>query len=413
MIQYSNININRENHGYQRIIVMLMFIVGLLNSNIYFDFMGLNTFTSVLSILFYGLLGFMCFIVILSYFYKKNLSIFQQFPYLLILFIAVLFKSFILFIQLPSSILPGGSNFDLLITILINLFLIIVLIRNVYSMYYIKASVWSFGIGASFSAIIPFLYYPEMIGQRTSLINDYVFTGAFWNAGVISYISVGWLLIALSTNEKSKTKKIVLISIFVLIASAGLSGLSRGTLMSLIISVIVYLVMSNNFIKYIKVIVFTSILLVVSFFVFQDTVENFAERIDNQNIKDESRIVIWKDYIEDISDYFILGEIEGNHTKYSITGHAPHSVLLNWFTQFGVFALIGFCMLLLGVLKSINDIRLFQSKQAAAALYAWLAAYLSIGLINETGFKQLAVFGGIGIILAWGNIVNMQKSNIK
>lgn len=413
MNHYSNIEFKNNNYGYQKIIVLLMFIVGLLNSSIYFSFMGVNVLNVFLLLLFYSLIGFMCFIILLNYLYKRKGKIVYSFPYWLILTIAVMLKFIILFIQFPLSFLPGEDNFNLFISMISILLLMIVLIKGIHNMYYLKATIWCFGIGASFSASIPLFFYPEMIGQRTSLINNYVFTGAFWNSAVISYISVGWLLIAISIDEKSKIKKWILMSMFLLLVLAGLAGLSRATLVSLIISVIVYLIMSNKFKEYLKVIIFTSFLLLVSFVTFQEPIENFGKRFNSEIvIEDESRINIWNDYIENIPDYFFLGEIEGNHLKYSKTDQAPHSVLLNWLAQYGILGLLGFGILLIGILKSIQDIKLRHSKQVAAALYAWLAAYLSLGLINETGFSELAVFGGIGIILSWGNIIRNAEKQI-
>lgn len=411
---YSKIDSKKINHGYQKIIVILMLVLGLLNSSDYFNFMGVSILNKILSLLFYSLLSFMIFIIISSYLYKKKGSGVSSYPYWLILFIAVILKSIILIIQNPMSILPGGSNFSLLITIMSCLLLLIVLTKSIHSIYYLRTTIWSLGIGASFSGIIPLFYYPEMIGFRDALVNGYHFGGGFWNSGVISYISVGWLLIALLAGEKSRIKKIFLVSMFVLLALAGLSGLSRATLVSLIISIVVYLIMSNKFTQYLKVLMLTSILLIISFFVFQEAIDNFGKRLDSGNgVTDEERVVIWKDYIEDMPDYFIIGETEGNHKKYSKTGSGTHSILLNWLTQYGILGLLGFSILLLGVLKSIKNIRLKESKQTAAALYAWLAAYLSVSMMNETGFKELTVFAGIGIILVWGNLTrDIEMKNV-
>src|SRR5699024_8087497 len=117
--------------------------------------------------------------------YTKNIA-FSSFPYWSVLVFAVGLKFLLYLIQSPTSLLPGGEFFSPLLTFSSNLLLMIILIKGINNMYYIKAVVWAFGIGASLSTIIPFIFFPEMIGSRISLIDDFTFTGAFWNSSVIS-----------------------------------------------------------------------------------------------------------------------------------------------------------------------------------------------------------------------------------
>lgn len=412
MIQNRIINTKNNNIGYQLIIVLLMFLVGLQNSGPYLSYMGYSTFNKIMLVGFYILLGFMFVITVLNFLYKKKGIIFTHasFQYWLLLVIAVAFKFVVLFTQSPFSFMPGGSNFSYFLTHISNLVLMIVVIKNVHNDVCLKNVIWSFGIGAAFSAIIPLLFFPEMIGSRISSINNFMFSGAFWNSAVISLMSVGWLLIALFVSEKSKLKKVFSLGIFLLLAFASLSGLSRATLLSIIISVLIYLLFSKNFVRYIKTIGIITLLIIISIIYFQDVISNFEKRLDGGiNISEESRVEIWKDYIEDVPDYFLLGEVSGDYKKYSITRHGPHSVVLNWITQFGLLGLLGFIMLLLGILKSIKLIKIKLSTDVAATLYAWLAAYLSIAMVNETGFKELSLYGGMGIILAWGKIVKRNE----
>lgn len=393
-------------------IAVLMFLVGILNSRPYLNYMGHNRLTILLLLVFYILLVLMFMYSVLDFLYKgKKLTfVHSTIPYWSLLAIAVVLKFYIIFIQSPGSVLPTGKNFTYFLTHLGNVMLVIVLITNIYDISHVRKGIWAFGIGASFSAIIPLLFFPEMIGSRLSLVDDYVFSGAFWNSAVISYMSVGWLLIALLVNEKSKIKRGLLLGIFIILILASLAGLSRATLLSVVVSVLVYLLFSKNLVRYIRTIIVLIFISIVITTLFQDVIDNFERRLDGGiNISDESRVDIWKDYIKDIPDYFILGELENNYKKYSITEHGPHSVVLNWFTQFGILALVGFFVLLFGLLKYIRKIGKSHSKHVEAVLYAWLAAYLSIALMNETGFKELSIYGGIGIILAWGNIINRRR----
>lgn len=406
-------NIGFFKNGYQPIVVLLMFLVGMLNSNPYFNFMGYNNLTKFLLFTFYVLIAFMFLITIFDYLYnKKKFSLTNStFPYLVVLIFAIVLKYFVLFIQFPSSFLPGEVNSINLLTHISNLSLVIIIINNIYKVRYIKSAIWAFGIGASFSALIPFVFFPEMIGRRISLIDNFIFVGAFWNSAVISYMSVGWLLIALVTLEKSKLKRGMLIGIFTLLVLGSFAGLSRAALLSIVISVMVYLLLAKNLISYFKTFFLILLFLFIISIYFQDAIDNFEQRLDGGiNLEEESRVIIWKDYLQNISDYFFLGEIEGNYRKYSTTGHSPHSVLLNWFTQFGIFALIGYLALLYGLFKSIKVIREKHSKHIGAILYAWLFAYLSIALVNETGFDQLSVYGGIGILFSWANIVKKDNT---
>lgn len=415
MINTGN-NEARSEHSYQKTVVLLMFFIGALNASRYFEYMGLDIINKGILFAFYSILVLMFMIIVISYLYRKEIYAYSAFHYWGVLFISIGIKFFILFIQFPSSFLPEGENFSIFITLSRNFLLILIIVTSIRNMYYIRASVWALGLGASLAAIIPLLFFPEMIGSRVSSIDGYSFYGAFWNSSVVSYMSVGWLLVALTAYETSKLKRNILFGLFILMVIGGLAGLSRAIFVSLIISIIVYLIASNSFRRYLKVIIVSVGLLLFLFNFFQDEIDNFTQRFDGGiDIEDEARTTIWKDYIKGLPDYILLGELEGNYKKYSVTGHGPHSVLLNWLTHFGILGLLGFGILLLGVVKSIKVIIKFQSKYVGAGLYAWLVAYLSIAMINETGFSQLTVFGGIGIILAWGNVVRKAatKSDIE
>lgn len=401
---------------YQSLIVVLLFFAGLINSQYYIVFMGYNWLNTLIVTTFYFLLIMLFFYSILNTLnnsYKNSESFFYISRYYILLVISVILKLFILFIQSPQSFYPGANNFSYLITFSSNMIIIILLSTSIKNMYYIKASIWSLGISTSLSAFIPFIFYPEMIGSRVAVVNGFYFTGAFWNAAVISFISIGWLLIGLSMVETSKSKRLLSYILFFMIVLASLAGLSRAALLSLIVSLLVYLIASNRFKKHIKIITLIGITIFFLFTFFPEPIENFQQRLDGGiNISEEGRITIWRDYLENIPDYLLLGELNGNYKKYSATNNGPHSVLINWIVQFGILALIGYVILIKGILKYINRIREYFSKDTSAALYAWLAGYLSVAMINETGFDDLTVFVGIGLILAWGRIAELNNNEV-
>lgn len=406
MNQQSHVGKKSDSQSYHFLLIILIFIAGLLNSQHYLEFMGLNRMYIVILLAFYCLLGFWGIITFVNYL-KRNKN--YPFPYWMILIIGVSLKFILLFIQFPYLFLPGEKYFYQLITYTVNFMLMIVLARNIHSIKSIKRVILSFGLGASFSAIIPFIFFPEMIGTRETYLSGYKFVGSFWNPTVISLMSVGWLLIALIPTEKLKRRKNLLIGIFILLLLGGLSGLSRSTLLAISLSVIVYLIASNKLIQYLK----SGILIIACFLIigliFPEVVESFQQRLEASDIKEEPRTAIWIDYIEDIPKFLLFGALDGDHIKYSTSGHSPHSVLLNWLAQYGLISLIGFVLLLLGVFRSIRNIRKSMSKHIAASLYAWLSCYLSIALINETGFNELTIYGAFGIIIAWGNIENIKR----
>jgi len=408
--QLDTIDYPKKHQGYQYLIVLLMFIVGLLNANPYFIYMGLDILNQIIIALFYILLSLLVGITILNHLYKKKKYLFSMFPYWLVLTLAVLIKIFILFIQFPHLFLPGNSYFSLVVEYTSRFLLIFILVTNIHSQSYVRKTIWAFGLGISISVILPFIFYPEMIGTRTAFIEDYYFNGAFWNSSVVAFMTVGWLLVALSNIETLKHKKSILLGLFILFIFGSFAGLSRAAAVSLILSLIVYLIASNQFSRYLRGIIITILISLSVVFFFGDYVDSFMQRFDQGiTFENESRTTIWREYIKNIPDYLLFGEIEGDYKKYSYTGHGPHSVFLNWLVQFGIFALIGFVVMIAGVLFSIKNISKYESRLVSAGLYAWLIAYLSIAMINETGFNELQLFASFGIILAWGNQVKKDK----
>lgn len=406
---------NQENEGnmhfFQKLLVVLVFLAGMMNSRQYLEFLGLSQLYNFLELGYYCLLAVLSILTVINILYKKVNVPTSAFSSWILLFIAVISKLLFLFIQFPRLFLFGQKYFTETILYFSSFLLIFLLLLHIKSLKNIKSTIIALGLGASFSTIIPIIFFPEMIASRISVVSDTNFYGSFWNASVIAFMTVGWLLIAHSNIEVVRWKRIILNGIFILFTFGSLAGLSRASFIAFVTSIIIYMMLSNNITKYLKLVFYFCVIASSMYILFPEIIESLLFRFEGGiSIEEETRSQIWKEYLRNIKDYLWIGEMQGDYRKYSTGGYAPHSVLLNWLTQFGIMGLIGFVVLLFNVFNNIRIIQVKQSKRVAAALYAWLGAYLSIALINETGFDQLTLFAAIGIILAWGK--EAKKTNL-
>lgn len=387
----------------ENLLILLMFVIGFKLSSSYFSFMELSFVSRILNLMLYALLMINALLITIKLLSNKLKLYKFLFSNWTIIVIAILLKLFTLFIQFPKAFLPGSDNFGYLIDFTSIVLILCILIIGLNTDQLIRKSIWALGMGLFTSSVIPLIMFPEMIGIRQSEFGTFTFTGGFWNVGVIGFISIGWLLIALSVKEQSIFKRVVLVLFILIIAFSGLAGLSRAIVVSIALSIITYLVFARKIKQYFLFIVVSILVVIIVTYSFNEVIENLAYRLDGGiNIQEEARTTIWKTYIEYIPDYFLLGEIQGDYTKYTNWIFEPHSSLLNWFVQFGILGLIGFIMLLTGVFKSIRYIGKAHSRLISAPLYAWLIAYISVSFVNQTGFKDLSVFAAIGVIYAWG-----------
>lgn len=410
-----NNNLEKKYSSNSYMVLIILFLIGFLNGKPYFDFMGFSILPQFLMLFVFIITILYSLIIFLDILFKRKSHIFSS-NYWIILFLALFIKYFLLFVQFPGSFMPGGDNLYPMISMFINIFVIFILVESIKNMEALRLSIWSLGLGALLSTVIPILLFPEYIGLRINEIDGFNISGGFWNQSVISYMSIGWLLIFLSAYENNRLYKILSFLTFLIIITGGLFGLSRALLLSIIISTFTYLTVSNKLRKYVRSIVVIIIVIGIASFLFSDVIEGLSNRIDGGvQIEEEVRVDIWRDYIKNIPNYFLFGEIEGNYKKYSSSPKefGPHSVFLNWFVQFGILGLIGFMYLIYGVYRSYKNILRLQNREYAAIVLAWLVAYLSIAGINETGFSQLSIYTGFGLILAWGNIAKNDKKVLK
>lgn len=405
-------NDDKKINIYTKVTISILFLIGFLNSKPYIDFMGYSSFSQSLLFIFFIITILMTFITIINMAFKRD-EIKLSSKYWVILAIALVIKYIFLFIQFPSTFLPGRPNFYPALTMFMTILLIFIVTENIKSIQSLRLGMWALGIGVFISTLIPIVLFPEFIGTRISDINGFKISGGFWNQSVISFISAGFILFFLFVYEKNRLLKTSAFLMFITLILGGVFGLSRALLLSVTASIFIYLIISNNIRKYLKGILIVSVLIIISSYMFSDVIEQITTRIDGGiNIEEEARVDIWSDYIKNVPDYFFFGEIEGDYKKYSSSAKkfGPHSVLLNWFVQYGILALIGFIYLMFGIYKSAKKIYRYQGKEFGAVAFAWLVAYLSVAIINETGFDQLTIFAGIGIMLSWGSIVKSEKT---
>jgi len=399
-------------------LTLLLFFVGLVNSRRHLSILKIPFINRIILIIFAALLAVNLFIIVINHFrykelyYKIGINKYWQ-P----LIIIILVKYLILFLQVTYTIITHKLTIDNLIAdypiywhvvnmirIIVNFTIIFILISRIDNFSKLNSSIGAFGLGCLIAPVLGFIFFPNLIGKRISDVNGVYFAGSFWNASVIAFVSSAWLLIGNICNNQNKLKKYIYLLMAMTMFVGGIAGLSRAIVVSGVVSLLVYIICLRDIKKILKIIALLLIFILVVQLQFGIIFENFKARLKSiSGIRNEGRIKIWKDYLEDINDFFILGEPLEGYRIFSKIGQVPHSVLLSWWSQFGVFAAIAFIWLIWGIWKSASDIYNLSIEQGAA-VFAWLFAYLSLAMINETGYKELPFYAAMGILFAWGNL---------
>lgn len=411
-------------------LTLLLFFAGLIYSRQHLVMLNIPFIDKIIIVIFGVLFLINIIVVIINHFHSMR-SFYEMNRYWIPLLAIILIKYFILFSQLLYSLVinreyydgqifriimdyPIYSHIKNVIKFIINFAMIFILTERINNFSKLNLSINAFGFGCVSAPIIGLLFFSDLIGKRIINVNGVYFSGSFWNASVIAFISSAWLLIGNLHNKKNKLMKLINIFMAIIMFIGGIAGLSRAIVVSGFISILIYLICLKDIKKLFKIVVIVIIVILIVQFQFGFILENFKTRLERKGkIWNDGRIDIWKDYIEDIQSFFILGEpIEGNKI-FSKTGQGPHSVLLNWWSQFGIFAAIAFIWLMWGILKSASNIYNNLSIEQGAAVYAWLFAYLSLAMINETGYRELPFYTAIGIIFAWGNLATNKLIMLK
>lgn len=402
-------------------LTLLLFFAGLVNSRRHIAMINIPLIDKIIFILFGVLFIINVFTITINYFHSRG-EFFRINKYWLPLIIIILLKYIILFSQAFYSFITNKqtttvqiinflveyrifSHIKYLIKLMINLIIISILAIRIDNFSKLNSSIAAFGLGSAIAPIVGLIFFPDLIGRRISDVNGVYFAGSFWNMSVIAFVSSAWLLIGNAHSKENRLKKYIYLFLVMTMFFGGIAGLSRGIVVSGFVSTLVYIICLRDIKKLFKIVAILVVLILIIQLQFGVVFEKLKHRLDRlANIKNEARINIWKDYIEDIKSFFILGASIEGHKVFSKTGHGPHSVLLNWWSQFGIFAVIGFIWLIWGIWKSASFIYKNLSVEQGAAVYAWLFAYLSLSMINETGFNELPFYTAMGIIFAWGNL---------
>lgn len=140
------------NFNTQYLIVLLLFVVGAMNSIDYFNYMGLSIFSRLLTYTFYLLIIITTTLLLITLILENKKLSLGFLPYWFIIIIAILFKLMILFILIPTQMFLGGSNVSFTITFLSITALILVITNGLHDFKFIKMSIWSLGLGLIISS---------------------------------------------------------------------------------------------------------------------------------------------------------------------------------------------------------------------------------------------------------------------
>ncbi|TYS59866.1 hypothetical protein FZC74_06840 [Sutcliffiella horikoshii] len=371
-------------------VILLAFFSTLKNANIYL--FGKSPHIPVLLDYLFLLFVIFCFISIFIQVINLkqiNLKVMYIFPLLL----WVILQSIVLTLFTNGEYLPRN-----LITSLLALIVIILGVSNSKTL---RGVISAFGIGALISVLIPLIFFPDMIGRRSVNVYGIIYEGGFWNNALISFASAAWIYIALAVNNGTKKTKLLAFITFGIAWIASFAGLSRTLILITVISITFYLMYIRKFKSILKISVIIIVLVTLIINLFPNIIEEFNNRLSaNGNLfEDESRVNIWKSYLSNIPEFFFVGSLE-SYREFGPNGLGPHSAFLNWFVQYGIIGLVGFIYLIMGLIKEINIVKR-KSRNEAAFLWVWLISYISLALINQTGFVETSFYVAFGIVLSW------------
>lgn len=300
-------------------------------------------------------------------------------------------------------------------SLFLSLLTFIIIVAGVKTGREFNVAIWSFIVGAFFSAIIPLVLYPEVIGTRISEYQGVHYSGGLWNSVLKSFVSSGWLILALL--QKYKKKKIVFVfglTSFTVIWLGAFAGLSRSFLLLTIISIIVYLFSSKAIKKYIQFFLFSIIIILIILNFMPQAIKGILNRLDHTigNTSDEPRLMIWAAYLENYREYFLVGAM-GNFMDYgpNLYPHPPHSTYINYFVQYGVLGIITFLALLTNTFKNIFLIKRLDATQFSMLL-AWFSAYIIQISISETGYADVSFYVGLAFVTIWKQFLVPEKELI-
>lgn len=388
------------------LIVILAFFAGIYNIRKYMPLLGVAFMENVIVLLFSLFVILNISLIYIQACMRDNREYFMR-RYWIPLLVVVLFKFLLWFVEDPRYFLTNHSSFAL--GIVLNLTLVWIFATRIGSLVRLKQCVLALGVGCSTAPIIGLFSFPFLIGSRPQWVRGHYISGGFWNPSVVGFVSSAWLLVASITVEPSKHHKRFSITMSLLMCVGGLAGLSRATLLVALVSVAWYLFRSKNIKTIAAVGLISALFLALMFGLFGTVVENLVSRVNIAEIGNEARVKIWISYLSNLNRFFLVGAPIDGHKVFSNHYQDPHSILLNWWSIFGIFGLLGFIWLMWGLTKSSRKVAIYLNHKQGLGIATWIVSYLSLALINQTGFSDPSFYAAMGLILAWGNIANSKQ----
>ncbi len=255
---------------------------------------------------------------------------------------------------------------------------------------------------------------PDLIGLRLVLVDNVFFGGGFWNIGVRGFLAFGWLWILMYFDKSQSNRKLFLAAAIISVVS-GCFGVSRAIIVSVSMAILFYILFNIKSTRPIKVILTVAICVFAVYLFFGNTfIDAFIDRFKNLNdvssLEEESRFLIWKSYLSNISDYLFFGAPIGSYFRYAIPPKfcSPHSSPMLWLVQYGVFALIAYLSLLWKIVRNSK----LLNKDISHNILLWLITYISITFINESGYFTTETYIGLALVFSTINIyLSEQKEN--
>lgn len=246
---------------------------------------------------------------------------------------------------------------------------------------------------------------PDMIGVRMITVGGVAFAGSFWNLAVRIFICVFWLWFC-QLKDADKRDKIIFGIAIALVIFGGTVGISRTFIMGFAVSFAVYILFCIIYKQKLSMPVIIAAIVFIIVLPFMDfLVQSYQQRFEviAEGTIANPRFVIWELYLSKINEYWLFGTQKGAWVRYAMELPrlwAPHCTPLSWLIYYGLPGLFVFCALLFGIGKSAVVLAKTGEKKIVPFIFAWLAAYISVAFINETGFTTLETYIGFAMVLA-------------
>ncbi|MBF0331918.1 MAG: hypothetical protein HQL17_08290 [Candidatus Omnitrophica bacterium] len=405
----------------ERILVILAFLIGAIASKDYLYLLGLGDISRLLVFVILMLLG----LGLLISWSDKGVSDFLGF-HRFIIFVAglIVLKYLMLCFESPDMVFGGSSSkftssafvyeqvswFEDMYYLFMALTSMYLAVRWINTFQAYLKTVFALLCGSALAPAIGLIFFSYNIGSRVVVVDGVNFAGGFWNSSVIGFTSVYWL--AFTLQRKGFYKKWLVLSLAFLLLFGALFGLSRSIFVAFGIAGLVY---CWNIKSAMKKLLFISLFIIVAgvfVYYFSSVFTLLQGRMGRTVLSDELRVVIWGEYLEHFLEYGLFGCSVLGYKHYSTGGYGPHSIFINWMVHFGVLGLGVFTYLLWLVHQALHQIRKNLSSDIYAAVLAWLVSYLCLVSWDETGFTTVSFYLAIGLVLALGKVCHQVRGSV-